>query len=155
MTTPPIGGAGWRAAAAGAHQLSPLARSTLEGARTLGATNGQHLADAIARLPDAAQRRQVLQEVAPELAPSELAATQSALRERGVDVGTPTAGGGQPKANADAALKGAGLPEAFANLLADSDAGAAKGGLFDDSRTLSTLIGRPTTPIHDSIREIV
>lgn len=54
-----------------------------------------------------------------------------------------------------AALKGAGLPEAFANLLADSDVGASKGGLFDDSRTLSTLIGRPTTPIHDSIREIV
>lgn len=54
-----------------------------------------------------------------------------------------------------AALKGAGLPEAFANLLADSDAGAAKGGLFDGSRTLSTLIGRPTAPIHDSIRDIV
>lgn len=54
-----------------------------------------------------------------------------------------------------AALKGAGLPEAFANLLADSDAGAAKGGLFDSSRTLSTLIGRPTTSIHDSIRAIV
>lgn len=54
-----------------------------------------------------------------------------------------------------AALKGAGLPEAFANLLADSDAGAAKGGLFDSSRTLSTLIGRPTTPIRDSIRAIV
>lgn len=53
------------------------------------------------------------------------------------------------------ALKGAGLPEAFANLLADSDVGAAKGGLFDDSRTLSTLIGRPTTRIHDSIRELV
>ena len=51
------------------------------------------------------------------------------------------------------ALKGAGLPEAFANLLADSDVGASKGGLFDDSRTLSTLIGRPTTPIRDSIRE--
>jgi NAD(P)H dehydrogenase (quinone) len=54
-----------------------------------------------------------------------------------------------------AALKGAGLPEAFANLLADSDAGAAKGGLFDSSRTLSTLIGRPTTSIRDSIRAIV
>jgi len=53
------------------------------------------------------------------------------------------------------ALKDAGLPEAFANLLADSDVGASKGGLFDDSRTLSTLIGRPTTPIRDSIREIV
>jgi len=53
------------------------------------------------------------------------------------------------------ALKGAGLPEAFANLLADSDAGAAKGGLFDSSRMLSTLIGRPTTPIRDSIRDVV
>ncbi|WP_312212481.1 SDR family oxidoreductase [Pseudescherichia sp.] len=53
------------------------------------------------------------------------------------------------------ALKGAGLPEAFANLLADSDVGASKGGLFDGSRTLSKLIGRPTTPIHDSIRDIV
>lgn len=53
------------------------------------------------------------------------------------------------------ALKGAGLPEAFANLLADSDAGAAKGGLFDSSRMLSTLIGRPTTPICDSIRDVV
>lgn len=44
------------------------------------------------------------------------------------------------------ALIGAGLPEVFASLLADSDAGAAKGGLFDDSHTLSKLIGRPTTP---------
>nr|CBX70364.1 hypothetical protein YEW_JP41040 [Yersinia enterocolitica W22703] len=44
------------------------------------------------------------------------------------------------------ALIGAGLPEGFASLLADSDAGAAKGGLFDDSHTLSKLIGRPTTP---------
>ncbi|CFQ21005.1 nadph:quinone oxidoreductase 2 [Yersinia enterocolitica] len=44
------------------------------------------------------------------------------------------------------ALIGADLPEGFASLLADSDAGAAKGGLFDDSHTLSKLIGRPTTP---------
>ncbi|WP_145534412.1 SDR family oxidoreductase [Yersinia thracica] len=44
------------------------------------------------------------------------------------------------------ALIGAGLPDGFASLLADSDAGAAKGGLFDDSHTLSKLIGRPTTP---------
>lgn len=45
------------------------------------------------------------------------------------------------------ALIGAGLPDGFASLLADSDAGAAKGGLFDDSHTLSKLIGRPTTPM--------
>lgn len=44
------------------------------------------------------------------------------------------------------ALISAGLPEGFASLLADSDAGAAQGGLFDDSHTLSKLIGRPTTP---------
>ena len=51
-----------------------------------------------------------------------------------------------------AALKSAGLPDAFADLLADSDVGASKGGLFDDSRTLSKLIGRPTTSIAESIR---
>lgn len=54
-----------------------------------------------------------------------------------------------------AALKEVGLPEVFANLLADSDAGAAKGGLFDDSKTLSKLIGRPTTPIADSVDTIL
>ncbi len=54
-----------------------------------------------------------------------------------------------------AALKEVGLPEVFANLLADSDAGAAKGGLFDDSKTLSKLIGRPTTPIADSVSTLL
>ncbi|MDK1234923.1 SDR family oxidoreductase [Cronobacter turicensis] len=52
-----------------------------------------------------------------------------------------------------AALAGAGLPEGFAKLLADSDIGASKGGLFDDSRQLSTLIGRPTTSLETSLRE--
>ncbi|TPE14147.1 SDR family oxidoreductase [Pantoea vagans] len=44
-----------------------------------------------------------------------------------------------------AALKNAGRPDGLAEMLADSDAGAEKGGLFDDSRQLSQLIGRPTT----------
>ncbi|ELY4722528.1 SDR family oxidoreductase [Cronobacter sakazakii] len=52
-----------------------------------------------------------------------------------------------------AALTGAGLPEGFAKLLADSDIGASKGGLFDDSRQLSVLIGRPTTSLEASLRE--
>ncbi|NML06162.1 SDR family oxidoreductase [Sphingomonas sp. G-3-2-10] len=52
-----------------------------------------------------------------------------------------------------AALIGAGLPEPFATLLADSDAAAAKGALFDDSNTLSRLIGRPTTPFGETIGE--
>ncbi|MDH6269756.1 NAD(P)H dehydrogenase (quinone) [Rhizobium sp. SG_E_25_P2] len=40
-----------------------------------------------------------------------------------------------------------GLPEGFAALLAESDVGASKGGLFDDSKTLSSIIGRPTTSL--------
>lgn len=54
-----------------------------------------------------------------------------------------------------AALKGFGLPAGLADMLADSDIGASKGGLFDDSHTLSTLIGRPTTSLADSISGIV
>ena len=52
-----------------------------------------------------------------------------------------------PESEFKAALVGAGLPEPLAGLLADSDAGASKGGLFDDKRQLSALIGRPTTPL--------
>lgn len=49
-------------------------------------------------------------------------------------------------------LKNAGLPEPFAVMLAESETGAAKGGLFDASQTLSQLIGRPTTPLSESIQ---
>jgi len=56
-----------------------------------------------------------------------------------------------PQADYQAALIKVGLPEAVAELLADSDAAAAKGALFDDSNTLSTLIGRPTTPVADAV----
>ncbi|NBE08599.1 NAD(P)H-binding protein [Paragemmobacter ruber] len=44
-------------------------------------------------------------------------------------------------------LQSFGLPEGFAHVLADSDVQAGQGALFDDSRTLSRLIGRPTTPM--------
>lgn len=51
-----------------------------------------------------------------------------------------------------AALEGAGLPKPFAALLADSDVGASKGGLFDDSHQLSKLIGRPTKSYNSVIK---
>ncbi|HDU3666956.1 TPA: SDR family oxidoreductase [Klebsiella aerogenes] len=54
-----------------------------------------------------------------------------------------------------AALKNVGLPSGLADMLADSDTGASKGGLFDDSRTLSKLIGRPTTSLADSVKGII
>lgn len=57
-----------------------------------------------------------------------------------------------PQADFAAALKGAGLPDGLAEMLADSDAGAAQGGLFDNSKTLSTLIGRPTTGYAEVIK---
>jgi len=57
-----------------------------------------------------------------------------------------------PQAEFAAALKGAGLPDGLSEMLADSDAGAEKGGLFDDSHTLSKLIGRPTTPYAEVIK---
>ena len=44
-------------------------------------------------------------------------------------------------------LKSFGLPDGLAEMLADSDTGASKGGLFDDTKQISALIGRPTTPL--------
>lgn len=54
-----------------------------------------------------------------------------------------------------AALVGAGLPEGFAGVLADSDSKAAQGALATDSRDLSTLIGRPTTPMRDTLASML
>ena len=51
------------------------------------------------------------------------------------------------EADYKAALIGVGLPEPVAALISDSDVGASKGGLYDDSHQLSELIGRPTTPM--------
>lgn len=58
-----------------------------------------------------------------------------------------------PEEQYKAALVDIGLPEGFAALLADSDAGAAKGALFEESRQLSQLIGRATTPIAVSVAQ--
>lgn len=56
-----------------------------------------------------------------------------------------------PEAAYAQALTGAGLPEPFAALIAQSDAAAAEGGLFDDGKAMSRLIGRGTTPYSDVI----
>ncbi|RIX46254.1 MAG: SDR family oxidoreductase [Rhodocyclales bacterium GT-UBC] len=57
-----------------------------------------------------------------------------------------------PEADFKAALLGAGLPDFLATLLAESDVGASKGGLHDDGRQLSQLIGRPTAPLADMVK---
>ena len=66
--------------------------------------------------------------------------------------GKPVAFVNLPQAEYAKALEGFGLPAGFAAVLADSDARAGEGALFDDSRTLSQLIGRPTTPMAETLR---
>jgi len=65
--------------------------------------------------------------------------------------GKPVAYQDLPQADYAKALEGAGLPSPFAAILADSDARVADGALFDESKTLSGLIGRPTTPWRETI----
>lgn len=50
-------------------------------------------------------------------------------------------------------LQSFGLPEDLSAALADSDAKGAQGYLFDDSKTLSSLIGRPTTPMATTVAD--
>lgn len=52
-------------------------------------------------------------------------------------------------------LVGAGLPEAFAAVLADADRGIAEGELATTSGDLSRLIGRPTTPLAEAVTALV
>lgn len=51
------------------------------------------------------------------------------------------------------ALKGFGLPEGLAQAIAGWDIGASKNDLFDDGKELSKLIGRPTTPLSEAVKE--
>jgi NAD(P)H dehydrogenase (quinone) len=50
-----------------------------------------------------------------------------------------------------AALVGFGLPEGLAHAIAGWDTSASRGALFDDGRQLSKLIGRPTTPMPETV----
>jgi NAD(P)H dehydrogenase (quinone) len=49
-------------------------------------------------------------------------------------------------------LTGVGVPEGFAAVLADSDRGAAAGALNTGTKDLENLLGRPVTPLGDSVR---
>jgi len=66
--------------------------------------------------------------------------------------GKPVAHVNLAEADFASALEGFGLPAGFAAVLAESDFSASRGALFDDSRTLSALIGRPTTPMAETVK---
>lgn len=50
-------------------------------------------------------------------------------------------------------LEGAGLPPPVASMLASTSALSGEGALYDDSKSLSQLSGKPTTPIRETIGE--
>ena len=49
-------------------------------------------------------------------------------------------------------LTGAGVPEFFARILADSDRGIARGELLVEGNALAALIGRPATTLGEAVR---
>ncbi|PPU77145.1 NAD(P)H-binding protein [Xanthomonas cucurbitae] len=65
--------------------------------------------------------------------------------------GKPVAYHDLAEADYAAALVQVGLPAGFAQALAQCSASSRGGSLFDDSRTLSRLIGRPTTPLREAV----
>ena len=58
-----------------------------------------------------------------------------------------------PEAEYAAALASFGLPEPLAKAIAGWDVSASKGDLYDDTHTLSRLIGRPTTSLSQVVSE--
>ena len=67
--------------------------------------------------------------------------------------GKPVAYADMPQAAYEEALVKVGLPAPVAAMLADSDVAIAAGWLHDDDKVLSGLIGRPTTPISQTVAE--
>jgi NAD(P)H dehydrogenase (quinone) len=65
--------------------------------------------------------------------------------------GKPVAYHNMPEADYARALEGVGLPDFIAAMIANSSFEASKDALFDDGGTLGRLIGRPTTPIGETI----
>lgn len=57
-------------------------------------------------------------------------------------------------AYAEALIK-VGLPEGLAKVLADSDVGMSRNGLFSDRKDLANLIGRETTTLESFIKQIL
>ncbi|MGQ2909075.1 MAG: SDR family oxidoreductase [Aliihoeflea sp.] len=66
--------------------------------------------------------------------------------------GKPIAYTDTPQADYARTLEGFGLPAGLSAAIAGWDAAAGKGALFDDGRTLSKLIGRPTTPFAQTVK---
>ena len=128
-----------------------LARGTLYGAagegRIASASRQDYAEAAAAVLSAAAPQAGKVHELAGDASYTLAELVAESARQ----AGKPLAYQDLPEAAYRDALLQAGLPAPVAELLADSDAGAAKGGLFDDGHALSGLIGRATTPMAQTV----
>ena len=88
-----------------------------------------------------------------ELAGDKAYTLNDLAEEIGAQTGKTVVYTNMPEADYAKALEDAGIPGPFAAILADSDTGASHGGLFSDSKDLSKLIGRETTPMKESVRQ--
>ncbi|MHC1560021.1 NmrA family NAD(P)-binding protein [Actinomycetospora sp. C-140] len=104
------------------------------------ATRADYAQAAVAALTGAASAGDVLELGGPGFTRAELAAEISRAAGRDVPYTDLSVD------DFTAALVGAGLPEAFAAVLADSDRGAVAGWLSAPSDDLARLLGRPATP---------
>ena len=110
--------------------------------RIAGATREDFAEAAVAVLTGSGHEGQVY-----ELAGDEPYTLADLAAEVGRQAGKPVPYRNLAEADHAAALQGAGLPDWLARALAAWDADASRGALDDRGRTLSKLIGRPTTPL--------
>ena len=123
--------------AAGEGRVSSAARADNPAAAATGQAGGGHAGRTYERAGDTAFTLREL-----------VAAAATAA-------GTPITYQDMPEADYRAAALAAGVPETVATMLADTDAGTARGALFEDGGELARLIGRPTTPFRDTIAGFV
>lgn len=115
--------------------------------RISAATRADYAAGAVAVLTDGKSRAgEIL-----ELGGDEAFTLAEFAAEIARQAGKPVVYQDMPQVDYRAALVGVGLPEGLAELVSDASAGSGTGALFDDSRTLSGLIGRPTTPLPEVV----
>ncbi|MBE9635839.1 NAD(P)H-binding protein [Salipiger mangrovisoli] len=134
-------------AAAGAVAHGRLIGAAGEG-RISSAARADYAAAAVAVLTGEQPARGTIYELAGDQSYTltELAAALSEISGKAIPYVN------MPQSDYAAALEAAGLPEPVAQMLADSDNGAAQGGLYSEDRTLSQLIGRPTTPWREILK---
>ncbi len=108
----------------------------------------QDLAEALAAVASEAGHENKIYELGCD-APFSLA---DIAAETSAQIGKPLPYVNMPKDDYMALLSSIGLPPGVPELITDADVHAADGWLLDESKTLSKLIGRPTTSLNEAVK---